>query len=174
MNTKVRDMLLCALFACITAILAQVQIALPTLVPITLQTLGVYLIGALLKPKLAFISTLVYVLMGVIGLPVFSGFNGGAANLLGPSGGYIYSFPIMALVISLIITKNNSLLFKVIAMVAGTVVCYGIGTIWFIYVTNTSLIPALTMCVIPFLPGDTLKIIVAIVLSKKLDKKIAN
>lgn len=174
MNTKVRDMLLCALFACIIAILAQVQIALPTLVPITLQTLGVYLIGALLKPKLAFISTLVYVLMGAIGLPVFSGFNGGVANLLGPSGGYIYSFPIMALVISLIITKNNSLLFKVIAMVVGTVVCYGIGTIWFIYVTNTSLLPALTMCVIPFLPGDTLKIIVAIVLSKKLDKKIAN
>ncbi|WRK51939.1 biotin transporter BioY [Coprobacillaceae bacterium CR2/5/TPMF4] len=76
MNTKVKNMLYCALFACLIAILAQIQIALPTLVPITLQTLGVYLVSLLLKPKLAFISTLVYVFMGAIGLPVFGGFSG--------------------------------------------------------------------------------------------------
>ena len=137
-------MLYCALFACLIAILAQIQIALPTLVPITLQTLGVYLVSLLLKPKLAFISTLVYVFMGASGLPVFGGFSGGLASLL-----------IMALVIALIVKRNEKLSFKIIALIIGTAVCYLIGTLWFIYVTNTSLIPALTMCVIPFLPGDT-------------------
>ena len=144
MNTKVKNMLYCALFACLIAILAQIQIALPTLVPITLQTLGVYLVSLLLKPKLAFISTLVYVFMGAIGLPVFGGFSGGLASLLGPSGGYIFSFPIMALVIALIVKRNEKLSFKIIALIIGTAVCYLIGTLWFIYVTNTSLIPALT------------------------------
>ena len=112
MNTKVKNMLYCALFACLIAILAQIQIALPTLVPITLQTLGVYLVSLLLKPKLAFISTLVYVFMGTIGLPVFGGFSGGLASLLGPSGGYIFSFPIMALVIALIVKRNEKLSFS--------------------------------------------------------------
>lgn len=167
-------MLYCALFACLIAILAQIQIALPTLVPITLQTLGVYLVSLLLKPKLAFISTLVYVFMGAIGLPVFGGFSGGLASLLGPSGGYIFSFPIMALVIALIVKRNEKLSFKIIALIIGTAVCYLIGTLWFIYVTNTSLIQALTMCVIPFLPGDTLKIIISIILANRLNSKIAN
>lgn len=174
MNTKVKNMLYCALFACLIAILAQIQIALPTLVPITLQTLGVYLVSLLLKPKLAFISTLIYVFMGAIGLPVFGGFSGGLASLLGPSGGYIFSFPIMALVIALIVKRNEKLSFKIIALIIGTAVCYLIGTLWFIYVTNTSLIPALTMCVIPFLPGDTLKIIISIILANRLNSKIAN
>lgn len=174
MNTKVKNMLYCALFACLIAILAQIQIALPTLVPITLQTLGVYLVSLLLKPKLAFISTLVYVFMGAIGLPVFGGFSGGLASLLGPSGGYIFSFPIMALVIALIVKRNEKLSFKIIALIIGTAVCYLIGTLWFIYVTNTSLIPALTMCVIPFLPGDILKIIISIILANRLNSKIAN
>ena len=167
-------MLYCSLFACLMAILAQLQISLPTLVPITMQTLGVYIIGAVLKPKLALISTLVYVLMGAIGLPVFGGFSGGIASLLGPSGGFIFSFPIMALSISLIISRQKSILAQIIAMIIGTAVCYFIGTLWFMYVTDAHLISALTMCVIPFLPGDTLKIIIALIISNRLTKKIAN
>lgn len=174
MNTKIKNMLYCALFACLVTILAQIQIALPTLVPINLQTLGIYLVSLLLKPKLAFISILVYVFMGAIGLPVFSGFSGGLASILGPSGGYIFGFPIMALVTSLIVKRNQKLLFKIIALIIGTAVCYLIGTLWFIYTTNTSLVSALTMCVIPFLPGDTLKIIISIILTNRLNNKIAN
>ncbi|WRK51940.1 biotin transporter BioY [Coprobacillaceae bacterium CR2/5/TPMF4] len=80
----------------------------------------------------------------------------------------------MALVIALIVKRNEKLSFKIIALIIGTAVCYLIGTLWFIYVTNTSLIPALTMCVIPFLPGDTLKIIISIILANRLNSKIAN
>ena len=108
MNPKVKNMIYCSMFACIIAILAQIKIDLPSLVPITLQTLGIYLISCYLKPKLAFISTVVYLFMGIIGLPVFTGFKGGIGVLLGPTGGYIFSFPIMVSITSLIINKNKT------------------------------------------------------------------
>ena len=171
MNPKVKNIVYCAMFACIIAILAQVKIDLPSLVPITLQTLGVYLISCYLKPKLAFISAVVYLFMGIIGLPVFTCFNGGIGVLLGPTGGYIFSFPIMALVTSLIINKNKTLFFKIFAMILGTIVCYFIGTLWFIFITDNSFILALSMCVIPFIPGDIFKIGVTLILSNKIKIK---
>lgn len=124
--------------------------------------------SCILKPKLAFSASLVYVLIGAIGLPVFSGFNGGLSSLLGPSGGYIFSFPITALVISLIVNKGCSTVLKIIAMVIGTLICYFIGTIWFIYVTKNPFLSSLMMCVVPFIPGDLIKIVIASVLSKKI------
>lgn len=156
------------MFACIIAILAQVQITLPSLVPLTLQTLGIYLTAILLKPRLALITSLVYVLMGAIGLPVFTGFSGGIGILLGPTGGYIYSFPLMALIISIVINHHTTVLFKIIAMILGTLICYLIGTLWFMYVMQMSLVPSLIACVLPFLPGDAIKIIIAAFLSNKL------
>lgn len=165
-------MLYCSLFACTIAILAQIKIDLPSLVPITMQTLGIYLTACLLKPKLAFIATLVYLLMGAIGLPVFAGFNGGISSLLNATGGYIFSFPIMALIISLIVNKKDSTTIKISAFVIGTIICYAIGSLWFMYITNTPLIPALTMCVIPFIPGDLIKMIIALILVRKLKTRI--
>lgn len=156
------------MFACIIAILAQVQITLPSLVPLTLQTLGIYLTAILLKPRLALITSLVYVLMGAIGLPVFTGFSGGISILLGPTGGYIYSFPLMALIISMMINHHPTVIFKIIAMILGTLICYLIGTLWFMYVMQMSLAPSLIACVLPFLPGDAIKIIIAVFLSNKL------
>lgn len=158
------------MFACIIAILAQIQIALPSLVPITLQTLGIYLTAMILKPKLAFTSSLIYILMGAIGLPVFAGFSGGIGILLGPTGGYIYSFPIMALIISFF-NKNEDLLTKLLALTLGTIICYSIGTLWFMYINQASLISAISLCVIPFIPGDIVKIIVTIILSNKIKLK---
>ncbi len=160
------------MFACIVALLAQIKIDLPGLVPITLQTLGIYIIACSLTPKLAVITTIVYVIMGSIGLPVFTGFRGGLSSLLGPTGGYIFSFPITSLIISLIINNKNSIIRKIIAMIVGTAVCYLIGTIWFIYVTNNTIITALTVCVIPFIFGDIIKIAIASTLSAKIKTKL--
>lgn len=156
------------MFACIISLLAQIKIDLPSLVPITLQTLGIYLAACILKPSLSFYTSLVYVLIGAIGIPVFSGFNGGFGSLLGPSGGYIFSFPIMALVISLIINQKSSTILKITAMIIGTIICYFIGTIWFMYVTKNTLLSALMMCVVPFIPGDLIKIVIASILSNKI------
>ena len=160
------------MFACIVALLAQIKIDLPGLVPITLQTLGIYIIACSLTPKLAVITTIVYVIMGSIGLPVFTGFRGGLSSLLGPTGGYIFSFPITSLIISIIINNKNSIIRKIIAMIVGTAVCYLIGTIWFIYVTNNTIITALTVCVIRFIFGDIIKIAIASTLSAKIKTKL--
>lgn len=172
MNSKVKNMSYCALFACMIAIMAQVKIALPGLVPITLQTLGVYIVGCVQKPKYAFISTFVYIALGAIGLPVFSGATGGLGILAGPTGGYIYSFPFMVLAMAFIVKDRKGIWIKFVALLVGTVICYGIGTAWFMYVTGNSLITALTWCVIPFLIGDFLKFIVTIVVSEKIYKYI--
>lgn len=167
MNPKVKNMCYCSMFACIVALLAQIKIDLPGLVPITLQTLGIYIIACSLTPKSAVITTIVYVIMGSIGLPVFTGFRGGLSSLLGPTGGYIFSFPITSLIISIIINNKNSIIRKIIAMSTSTAVCYLIGTIWFIYVTNNTIITALTVCVIPFIFGDIIKIAIASTLYHK-------
>ena len=172
LNSKVKNMIYCSMFACIVALLAQIRIDLPGLVPITLQTLGIYIIACCLTPKLAIIATIVYVLMGSIGLPIFTGFRGGLSSLVGPTGGYIFSFPITSLIISFIINNQNSVIRKIIAMAIGTAVCYLIGTIWFIYVTNNTFITALTICVIPFIPGDIIKIAVASTLSTKIKARL--
>lgn len=168
MNTKVKQMMYCALLAGITAILAQVRITMPGLVPITLQTLAIYLIGAILKPKYAVFATLVYIFMGAIGLPVFAGFSAGIGILVGPTGGYLYSFPIMALVISVVLQKQKTNSVYIVAMLLGTAVCYSIGTAWFVYVTGNTLWAALTWCVFPFLIGDAVKIMVATIIAKKV------
>lgn len=171
MNDKVKQMLYCAMFAALTAILAQIKIDLPGLVPLTLQTMAIYLMSAMMKPKYAMISALVYVFMGAVGLPVFAGFTGGIGVLVGPTGGYIYSFPIMAFVISRILVKKNGYGYCLFAMGIGTVLCYVIGTIWFMYVTNNTLMASLTWCVFPFLLGDGIKIILATSLFNKLPNR---
>lgn len=163
-------MVYCSLFACILSILAQIKIDLPIGVPITLQTLGIYLIALYLKPKLAFITTLTYLLMGIIGLPVFHGFKGGIGILLGPTGGYIFAFPFTALLISYLVYNKNSLIIKIISLIIGTCLCYFIGTLWFVFISDNSLLAALSMCVIPFIPGDIVKMIIALFLINKIKK----
>lgn len=168
MNDNVKQMIYCALFAGIVAILAQVKIDLVGIVPITMQTLGIYLIGSILKPKYAFLAALVYVLMGAIGLPVFAGFTGGMGIVVGPTGGYIFSFPIMAFVISYMVTIKKDTVFKLLAMLVGTAVCYTIGTAWFMYSTQNTLWVSLTWCVFPFLIGDAIKIVAATFFSNRI------
>lgn len=170
MNDKVRQMIYCALFAGIIAIMAQIKIEL-TIVPITMQTLGIYLMATVLKPKYAFLSALVYILMGAIGLPVFTGFTGGIGVLVGPTGGYIFSFPLVAYAISFCLTNTTTTICKWLGMILGTVICYTIGTAWFMYSSQNGLWVSLTWCVFPFLMGDAIKIIAATLFSNRIKQK---
>ncbi|MGN1182263.1 MAG: biotin transporter BioY [Faecalibacillus sp.] len=166
MSKRVRLMCILSMLLCILIILAQIKIDIGY-VPITLQTLGIYMISLLLKPKYAFYVSFAYIFMGAIGLPVFSGFNGGIGSLLSYNGGYIFSFPIMAYVISFF---GNDRHFgqKVLSCILGTVICYTIGTAWFMYIMKLDLMTSLTMCVIPFLLTDGLKILVSVILSQRI------
>lgn len=179
-------MILCGLFAAITAICSFITIPLGfTPIPINLGTLAVFLTGGILGKKYGTISMVVYVFLGAAGVPVFAGFRGGIAVLAGPTGGYIIGYIAAVLIIGIfadMLAKSStayspkSIHFNYIkqtvlyglAMTAGLAICYAFGTAWFMVSTGTDLWAALISCVFPFLPGDAVKIIAAAVLVKKL------
>lgn len=168
----VRSMAMCALFAAVTAVLSQIIIPIGP-VPISLSTLAIFLAGGLLCARDATISQIVYVLLGAVGAPVFSGFSGGLGKLTGPTGGYIIGYIFMALVIGLIVPHcGNKLRYIIPTFVLGLLVCYAFGTVWYIVLTHTGIGAALMTCVVPFLPGDAAKIALAALLTVKLHKSI--
>ena len=179
-------MILCGLFAAITAVCSFITIPLGfTPVPINLGTLAVFLTGGILGKKYGTISMTVYVLLGAAGVPVFAGFRAGISVLAGPTGGYIIGYIVAVFIIGVladVLVKRSTAggrtasggravretLLYALAMVVGLLICYAFGTAWFMISTGTGLWSAMLLCVIPFLPGDALKIIVAAILVKKL------
>ena len=171
---KPLDMVYIALFACLMAICSWISI--PGEVPFTLQTMGVFLAIGLLGGKRGTLAVLVYILMGVIGLPVFSGFSGGIGKLVGVTGGYIVGFLASALVMwameTLLGKKKWAL---ALSMVIGLLVCYAFGTAWFMVLYTNSkgaitLGAVLGMCVIPYIIPDVIKIAVALLLTNILKR----
>ena len=168
---KTIHMTICALFAALTAILTQILIPIGP-VPITLSTLSVLTAGALLGSKYGSISQLVYILLGVIGAPVFSGFEGGLGKIAGPTGGYIIGYFFAAWVVGFIIEKtdkqNKKLPFIIVALSAGYLTYTLLGTIWFMHQTSSTLPHAIQLCVLPFIPGDIAKIVLSTILTLRL------
>lgn len=168
---KTRNLILCAFFAAITAVLSQIIIPIPLLVPINLATLSVLLAGGLLGAAGGAVSQAVYVLMGALGVPVFANFHGGFQTIAGPTGGYIIGYILCAWLTGLLLRRlPQTIVFHMLAMVIGTLALYTLGTAWFMYLQNVALLPALGMCVIPFLAGDAFKIVLAAFLVKKIGK----
>lgn len=170
---KTRDLVVCSLFAAMTAVLSQTSIPLPNGIPLTLQLLAVFLCGVILGAKKGFISTLVYVALGAIGLPVFAGFTGGFQYIVGYSGGFIISFPLVAFIIGFVSEKTDNMVLILLSTILGLIVSYTIGTLVFSLVTNTSISASLAACVIPFIFTDLLKCFVATVIGLKLKENIS-
>lgn len=163
------DIIFIALFVALISVSAQ--IAIPTIVPFTLQTLGVFVSSALLGCKRGTTSILIYIFLGSIGLPIFSGFSVGVGKLTGPTGGYIVGFILTAVVVGLMCDLLGKKLWVLItSMTAGLLLCYLLGTIWFCISSKTNFISASMLCVVPFIIPDVAKIIVASILVKRLDK----
>lgn len=142
-------------------------------VPITLATFGIYLVGVLLGAKYATMSVLIYLILGAVGVPVFSGFGGGIQKLVGMTGGYLLGYVPCALTISLIISKaKRSFIWYLVAMFTGTVILYIIGTAWYMWQTGNTFFAAFGLCVVPFLPGDVIKLAAASVLGYELNKRL--
>lgn len=171
---KTKKLILCALFAALTAVCSMISIPLPfTPVPINLATLSVFLAGGLLGSRDGAISQGVYVVLGAVGLPVFHSFTGGFGILTGPTGGYIIGYVAAAWLTGLLTEKLGHRFIKnVFSMIAGLAACYTLGTFWFMYITSTGLAAALMMCVVPFLIGDAVKILAGSILVKKLHKLV--
>lgn len=176
MNSYTRRIVFCGLFAGLTVVLSQVIIIIPfSPIPITLQVLSVSLAGAVLGSRLGMMSQIVYVLIGIAGIPVFAGFEGGIGVILGPKGGYIVSFPLMAFVIGYLIEKRSrpGIVYCFVSMAAGLVICYTLGTAWLGTVLKLDLPTAVAMGIGWFLPLDILKLIFASIAVFELRKSLA-
>jgi biotin transport system substrate-specific component len=136
-----------------------------------LATFAVFCAGALLGSKLGALSLAAWAVLGAAGIPVFAMFRGGVGALVGPTGGYIIGYIPAAFITGLLterFTGGGKVYMYPLAMSAGMLVCFALGTAWFVFSTGTGLWEALMLCVIPFLPGEALKITAATVLAKRL------
>lgn len=168
---KIYRMTMTAAMTAVICVLAP--LALPVgPVPVTLVNLMVYLALYLLGGKLGSLSCLLYVLIGLAGIPVFAGFTGGAGKLLGPTGGYIAGYVLMALAAGWVIDRTGRRTVHVLGLAAGTALCYALGTVWYCVSMACTVEAALLVCVLPFLPGDVVKIALAVWLGPVLRTRL--
>ena len=168
MKLSTRQIILCGLFAALISILAQISIPLPfTTVPFTLQIFGIAITGLILGSKCGFISTLIYLILGAIGMPVFANFAGGISVLFGPTGGFLLGYPLMAFIIGYAKEKFNSNFITSISMIV-----YTLGTIMFSFITGNTILQSLIYCVVPFIAVDILKLILAYIIGETVCKRV--
>lgn len=169
---KTQSLIYIALMAVIITICSWISI--PGPVPFTLQTFAVFTALLLLGTKDGLISIIVYLLLGAVGVPVFSGFRGGIGHLAGPTGGYLIGFLVMGFVFGIVRHFiKHPLVSAITASILGLAACYAFGTIWFVIVysgTNSAITygAALSMCVLPFIIPDAVKMVLAIILSERV------
>ena len=169
---KTKDLIYVGLCCAVLTVCAYITV--PYAVPFTMQTFGVFLTVGLLGKKKGSAAILVYIILGCIGIPVFSGMRGGISVLLSNTGGYIAGFLIGGYISGLLIEKTGKLL---IPMCIGNLVCYVFGSIWYfaVYTKNTgavSLVWVLMTCVVPYIIPDFVKICLAAYMTKKLKPHI--
>lgn len=166
-----REIVLIAMFAAVMAVCSWISV--PTAIPFTLQTFGVFCAMSILGGKNGFFSILVYILIGAAGVPVFSGFSAGFSALTSYSGGYIWGFLFLALVFW-VAEKffEKRLYIQIVSLIIGMAVCYLCGTLWFMHVTKTGFLYGLTACVAPYVLFDLLKMACAVGISVRVKKYV--
>ncbi len=172
-SKRIQSLVYSALF-CVIIVLCS-YICVPTPLPFTLQTFGVYCACFILGGRRALYSVITYISLGAVGIPVFSFFRGGLSTLLGATGGYIWGFVFIPL--CCMILSKKSVLSKVTALYTGTILCYITGTLQYTaaYMNATNLqaiLTAVTVCVIPYIIPDALKLILAKIVSDRLSHYI--
>ncbi len=171
-NQKIRtkQMVLIALMTAVTCVLGPLSIPLPfSPVPISLTNFAIFLAIFVLGMKNGTISFIIYLLLGAVGVPVFSSFRGGLQVLAGPTGGYLIGFIFLALIMGFALDHfDRKLVPTIIGMIIGMAVCYAFGTVWLAKLLSLSFKEGLMMGVIPYLAGDAAKIIIAAIVGPKL------
>ena len=170
---NIQDLCLIGLFSAVLAITAQIAIPMPFGVPMTMQTFAVTLAGIILGSRNGSLSTLIYMLVGLIGLPVFANFMGGWQVLAGPTGGFILSFPLMAYIIGLgteLRSKQKYMYW--LGIILGTILNLLCGTLMFCELTNSTFIIGFTTCTLPFIPGSIVKAFLASMLGLNIRRRL--
>lgn len=174
-HQKTKDMTLIGLMAAVICIIAPFSILLPiSTVPISFTNLAIYITIYVIGWKKATISYSLYLLLGFIGLPVFSKFQSGIGILGGPTGGYLIGFFFVTILAGIIIEKNpKNRIFHVIGILLGLFFTYLLGTYWFSMVMGMPLVKALPLAVFPFLIGDAIKIAIAVTIGPIIKRRIS-
>lgn len=158
-----------AMFTAVIAACAQITIPLPSGVPITLQTLAVALCGYCLGVKKSVLSVLVYILLGLIGAPVFSGFSAGTAVLFGRTGGFIIGFMFLVFACGTAGDYEKSTVRACVGL-PGLIACHFVGILWYSYLTGTDFRTAALLVSVPFLLKDILCVVGAALFSKRIER----
>ena len=171
---KAKDITITALLAAVICALSPFTLPLGA-VPVTLATLAIYFVSAVGGAKKGVAAVAIFILLGVAGVPVFSGFQGGFDKLIGPTGGFIAGYLPLSLIVGLAADKfPTKKAAYPLSMFIGTLVLYALGALWLAYSSGNSVGNALLLSVLPFLPIDTLKIAAASFLAYKLKANLAN
>ncbi len=160
-----------AVFTAVLAVLSQISIPLPSGVPVTMQTFAVAFCGVVLGWKLAVASTAVYILLGVVGVPVFAGFSGGAQVLVSYTGGFLFGFLFMALLCGAGSMLKNKVL-GVAAGMAGLVVCHLFGVLQFMFVMRMGFAESFMLASAPYLIKDVVSVILAYTVGWNIRKRL--
>ncbi len=143
-------------------------------IPVSLCTLLIYLMAYIMGWKQAFTAVLVYVLMGAAGLPVFSGFTGGLGVLAGPTGGFVLGYLPMSALCALTVKKASKPRgVQLGGMLGATGVLYLLGTVWYCAQAQVGVWGGVAVCVLPFLPGDGVKMLAALIVGPALNDRMA-
>ena len=173
-GSKVKQMALISLMTAIICVLAPISLTLPTSpVPISPANMVICFTVMILGMKRGTLSVLIYILLGLAGLPVFSYFTGGIGKLLGPTGGYIMGYLFLSLILGLFAERfKNKPIPSIIGALLGTICLYAFGTVWMMLQLEISLTTALWTGVLPYIPADLIKIIAAILMGNRLRKRL--
>ena len=170
---SIQDIVVIGLCTAIIVIMAQISIPMPLGVPMTMQTFAITLTSIILGSKRGALASFIYVLLGAVGVPVFAGFSGGFQDLIGPTGGFLWSFPIMAFFIGLGAEKyRKSKPLFLLWLVIGTVINYVIGVVVFCLVTQSSVMTGISACVLPFIPTAIIKAVLASIIGLNIKGRL--
>ncbi len=166
------NIVMTGMFSALLIVLSQLAIPTPTGVPITLQTFAVALTGVILGWKLGFLSTLIYILLGAVGLPVFANFKSGLEAIAGPTGGFIYGFLLMVILCGIGGSRKNIIQGMIIGIV-GLLGCHVLGINHYTFLSNISFWKSALLVSIPYLIKDIVSIVLAFVIGVKVKKSIS-
>ena len=163
---------LCGIFAALTGVCAVISIPFGP-VPINMAHIAIFLSAWFLTPGLSFITQIIYILLGLVGLPVFSGFSAGLGHILGPTGGFIMAYPVVACLSSYIfkMKKLKGAVRIILGLLIGWLLEYLVGTAYYSVITSTQPTVALTVCVVPFILGDVCKSLIIYITCRKIKVK---
>lgn len=171
---KAKQLAVIGLMSAILCIIGPLTLVLPfSPIPISLCTFAIYFVVYTFGMRIGVVSTGIYILIGFVGLPVFSNFTGGVGRLLGPTGGYLLGYLLLASIFGLFVNKwstNKGMCF--LGMIIGTLACYFVGTLWLSVQTSMSFLTALASGVLPFIPFDCIKMVVALFAGANIRKRL--